>query len=496
MRGQGRVALVGAGCGGTGLLTLRGAELLRSCDAVVYDDLIAGELLALAPDGAEKIYMGKRSGRHSAPQKEICGLLIALAREGKRVVRLKGGDPFVFGRGGEEMLALQAAEIPCEEVPGVSSAIGIPAGAGIPVTHRGVSRSVHIVTAHTADSRDGLPPDLEKLAGLSGTLVFLMGLGQLEQLLRRLMAAGMAGETPAAVISGGNAPEPAAVRGTVADLAERVRRAGVQPPAVIVVGEVSALNLASAAGRPLDGVCVGLTGTAAMLQKLWGPLEERGARVFSAVRTETVELPVSFDFRSLCTGKHWVVLTSGNGVRLFFRRLARAEIDLRSLSGCRFAAIGASTAAQLWEHGIRADLCPEHYTSRDLARALCRAVDPEREDVLLFRSRCGSRQLVQILEERCAVRDIPLYDLRSDPRTAELACPLLARADYLVFASAGGVRQFIQAHKAVPEQAVCVCIGEVTAAALREVYHRPFRIAPEISAGGILAAIEEAALSP
>lgn len=493
MNGQGCVYLVGAGCGGLGLLTRRGAELLSCCDVVVYDDLIADELLSLVPDQAERLYMGKRCGRHSASQEEICAALIAKAQAGKRVVRLKGGDPFVFGRGGEELLALRAAEIPCEAVPGISSAIAVPGEAGIPVTHRGISQSVHIITAHTADTEDGLPLYLEDLARLPGTLVFLMGLSRLEALVQRLMSAGMSGETPSAVVSGGNSPRPVTVRAPLADLAEHVRRAGVQSPAVIVVGSVSTLDLSSTVEQPMKHVCVGLTGTAAMTGKLRRILEDQGARVFDAVRTEVVELPVRFDLRTLCTGRHWVVLTSGNGVRLFFHQLTQAEIDLRELSGCRFAVIGASTAAQLWKYGIRADLCPEHYTSRALAQALLHTADPEREDILLFRSRHGSQALFQTLAERYTVKDIPLYDLRADPQTAELARLEMGRADYLAFASASGVRQFIQLHGAIPEQAACVCIGEVTADALKQVYAKPFLVAPEISAEGILTAIRDAA---
>ncbi|WP_251318456.1 uroporphyrinogen-III C-methyltransferase [Flintibacter muris] len=491
MKGQGCVYLVGAGCGGLDLLTLRGAELLRSCDAVVYDDLIAGELLTLVPDHAEKCCMGKRSGRHSASQEEINAALISLAQSGKRVVRLKGGDPFVFGRGGEEMLALRSAGIPCEEIPGVSSAIAIPAEGGIPVTHRGISQSLHIITAHTAGTQDGLPPCLDDLARLPGTLVFLMGLSRLEQLTRRLASSGMPGDTPAAVISGGSAPKPVTVRGTLANLAERTRQAGVQSPAVIVVGGVSALDLSPTLNRPLKGVRVGLTGTSAITQKLRRALEDQGAQVFDALHTQVVELPAAFDLRTLRTGRHWIVLTSGNGVRLFFQQLSRAGVDLRELNGCRFAVIGESTGQQLWRYGIRADLCPERYTSRDLAQALLHAADPEREDILLFRSRCGAPELFQTLAQCHHVEDIPLYDLRSDPRTAELAGPQLAQADYLTFASAGGVRQFIQAYGAIPQQAVCVCIGEVTGEALRQVYQKPFLTAPEISAHGILSAILE-----
>lgn len=239
----GTVYLVGAGCGEADLITVRGLRLLESCHVVVYDDLIAPDLLNAAPAGAERVYMGKREGRHSASQEEICALLIDRARSGRAVVRLKGGDPFVFGRGGEEALALQAAGVPFEVVPGVTSATAIPALAGIPVTHRGLSRSVHIVTAHTADTPDGLPPGLDGLARLDGTLVFLMGLSRLEKIAQRLLAAGRSPGTPAAVLSGGNAPHPAAVRGTLADIAGKTRAANVQPPAVIVVGETAALEL-------------------------------------------------------------------------------------------------------------------------------------------------------------------------------------------------------------------------------------------------------------
>lgn len=239
----GTVYLVGAGCGQADLITVRGLRLLQRCGAVVYDDLIAPELLEQVPTDADRVYMGKREGRHSASQEAICAKLVELARAGKDVARLKGGDPFVFGRGGEEALALQAAGVPFEVVPGVTSAVAIPALAGIPVTHRGVSQSFHVVTAHTADTPDGLPDHFDDLARLPGTLVLLMGLSRLEIIARRLVEAGKAPDTPAAVVSGGNAPHPATVRGTLADIAAKTRAAGVLPPAVIVVGDVAALEL-------------------------------------------------------------------------------------------------------------------------------------------------------------------------------------------------------------------------------------------------------------
>lgn len=239
----GSVALVGAGCGRADLITMRGWTLLKQCQAVVYDDLIDPALLEAAPETALRIYMGKRSGTHSAHQNEINQKLIELAQAGYRVVRLKGGDPYLFGRGGEEMLALKAAGIPCQEVPGICSPIGIAAEAGIPVTHRGLSRSLHIVTAHTSDTPDGLPKDFDALAALDGTLVFLMGLEQLPRIVSRLMAAGKPGDTPVAVLSGGNSAHPARVRAPLSEIEREVRRAGVAAPAIIVVGRVAELDL-------------------------------------------------------------------------------------------------------------------------------------------------------------------------------------------------------------------------------------------------------------
>ena len=239
--GPGRVALVGAGCGRADLITVRGLRLLQQCRAVVYDDLIDTALLDTVPAGAERIYVGKRSGRHSAPQAEINAALIALAQRGGLTVRLKGGDPYVFGRGGEEALALQRAGIPFEVVPGITAAIAVPAEAGIPVTHRGVSRAVHIITAHTQDET----PDFSRWAALpaDGTLVFLMGLQRLPQIAAGLLAGGLPPQTPAAVLSGGNAPHPAAVRASLGEITDAARAAGVEAPAVIVVGDVAGMEL-------------------------------------------------------------------------------------------------------------------------------------------------------------------------------------------------------------------------------------------------------------
>lgn len=479
---KGQVFLVGAGCGEADLITLRGLALLQSCDVVVYDDLIAEELLDAAPESAQRIYMGKRNGCHSAAQEAICALLIEKAREGKTVVRLKGGDPCVFGRGGEEALALRDAGISYRIVPGISSAIAIPEEAGIPVTHRGVSRSIHIITAHTADTPDGLPEDLEALARLSGTLVFLMGLRRLDRLARRLTEGGMASDTPVAVVSGGCAPSPCAVRGTLADIAKKA--AHVQPPAVIVVGDVAGMDISAPSGGPLQGVCVALTGTDAVTEKLRKLLRSQGARTFLAARAVVEPLPMEEDLPALLDDGPWLVFTSANGVWVFFEELKRRMADLRRLRDCRFAVIGAATGAALSAYGFYADLCPKDYTCAALARALLNTV-PEGETILLLRSEMGGQALPKTLESRYAVRDIPLYTISPDRTVAERAARQIDRADFLVFSSAGGVRMYFDTHGKVPEGTVCVCIGDVTADELRDRWDGPILTASETSAQGV-----------
>ena len=478
----GCVYLVGAGCESADLITLRGLRLLQSCQAVVYDDLIPQELLLQVPAEAERIYVGKRLGRHSKRQEEICSILIRQAQMGRQVVRLKGGDPFVFGRGGEELLALQAAGIPWAEVPGVSSAIAIPALAGIPVTHRGLSRGVHIVTAHTQNTEDGLPDHLDDLAKLPDTLVFLMGLHQLEKLAARLTAAGKAPDTPAAVISGKRISQ--AVRGNLENIARLTKAAGLEAPAVIVVGPVAALDLSSALDRPLEGVRVGITGSPAIAEKLGRRLRALGARI-SAVEPYVIEeLPAPFRWPLLWEREGgWAVFTSGNGVRIFFRRMLQEGVDLRNLRGCRFAVIGPGTGAALAAYGIRADLCPGVHTSEGLAEALLRETRPG-DAVFLFRSAQGSPVLPRRLSGSRAVREVPLYQMRPLPLSGEAPRP--EPPDYLTFASAGGVRFFFEKYRQIPPGVMPVCIGPVTARALKEHGQTEFLTAEDISAEGIL----------
>ena len=461
---RGAVTLVGAGCGRADLITVRGLRAIQRCQAVVYDDLIDPKLLEAAPETARRIYMGKRSGVAGATQAQINEQLIALAREGLRVVRLKGGDPYLFGRGGEEMLALREAGIPCREIPGIPSAIGIPAEAGIPVTHRGLSRGLHIVTGHTADTAGGLPGGMAEMAGLPGTLVFLMGLGSLERIAEELMAGGKAASTPAAVISGGNSPNPACVRGNLQNIAARVRQAGVQAPAVILIGAVAALRLGSR-DKPLAGVRVGITGTEAVAEKQKVLLEALGAETEWVSRCGIEPRPMGREPEQ----QGWLVFTSANGVGVFFG--SRNPEDWKNR---KFAVIGPATAAALEALGIRAAVCPGEYTGEALAQTIAHAAEPG-EPVTLLRSSQGGSALPELLEAAGhPVTDIPLYD---PVPAGELGAT--DGLDYLTFASAGGVQQFFRRGGVISPGVKCVCIGKNTEEALRRHFAGPSCIAKE-----------------
>ncbi len=481
----GSVALVGAGCGKADLITMRGLRLLQQCQAVVYDDLIDSALLDAVPESAIRLYMGKRSGTHAASQAQINQKLIELASSGLRVVRLKGGDPYLFGRGGEEMLALKEAGIPCQEVPGIPSAIGIPAEAGIPVTHRSISRGLHIITAHTADTPEVFPEDFDTLAKLSGTLVFLMGLERLSAITRQLIAAGKDENTPSAVISGGNAPNPVCVRAPLSQMEQAVKNAHVSPPAIILIGDVAAMELTAPSCLPLlKGLRIGITGTQEIAEKQMNALRTLGAEAVWILRSKVRELPPQFDIQVLAQHPCWVVFTSANGVNTFFHQVAQKGGNPFSPGIQKFAVIGRATGAALMRYGIHADLCPDTFTSKALANEMIAVAKPE-EPIFLLRSALASPTLPEmLLEAGFAVHDIPLYGLESE------ACAFpLPKPDYLTFSSAGGVKLFMEKYGSVPTGTRCVCIGSVTAQALSQHTNDSFLISEEISADGIVKTI-------
>ena len=462
---SGKVWLVGAGCGGPELITVKGLSLVESCDVLLYDSLSAKELLERARPDCERIDVGKRYGGQAVSQEEINRLLVQKAGEGKRVVRLKGGDPYVFGRGGEEMLALQEAGIACEEVPGISSAIAAPAAAGIPVTHRGLSRSVTVLTASslTEGEERMTEADYGALARLSGTLVILMGMHHLKELTDRLIGAGMPPSRPAAVVMEGATERQKWVRAPLKRLAEEAERAGLKAPAVIVIGETAALHLApmdfsgtndrpqetfpqGAADRqasgPLSGVRVGVTGTAGFAARLGAALGKQGAETVELGFLETVPTERSLPELS---GFSWLVFTSPNGVRIFLEKMKQERRDLRTLVGKRIAVIGPGTEETLAEGGLIFDLMPEIHDASHLGAALAERMGPG-ERALLLRSELGSPALTQKLSEAGReYRDFALYELREKLGQREEAFRRLREnpPDYLLFGSASGVRSFV-----------------------------------------------------
>lgn len=485
---HGMVYLVGAGPGDPGLITVKGRRLLSSCDAVVYDHLASECFLDWVPKECQRIYVGKQSGRHSMEQEEINGILTELALSGLKVVRLKGGDPFVFGRGGEEILALKAAGIPYEAVPGVTSAVAVPECAGIPVTHRAVSRSFHVITGHTKDGEDSLPPEIEAYGALPGTLVFLMGLGQLPSIVSRLIAGGKSPDTPAAVIEKGTLPGQRTVKAPLSRIHEKAAEAGLGTPAIIVVGETASCEMRWARSGALAGIRVGITGTEHFAGSLMGALEAEGAQVSWVLDMKVVsrvsDPPMQQAYKNL-TEYSWLVFTSANGVRLFFQGLSRTGMDHRSLGHMRFAVIGDGTGRELKGHGFQADYMPDTFCAEALAQGLTEILTG-RDRLLIPRSGGGSPVLSDTLRDAGIPHDdIVLYEVSG--------CPVSPGADpqedfdYLTFASASGVRAFLEqglaaraAEGGSEGKPVCsgakpaysgaklVCIGDITAAELEK----------------------------
>ena len=460
-REAGKVWLVGAGCGGPELITVKGLSLVESCDVLLYDSLSAKELLDRTRPDCERTDVGKRYGGRAASQEEINRLLIQKAQEGKTVVRLKGGDPYVFGRGGEEMLALLEAGIACEEVPGISSAFAAPAAAGIPVTHRGLSRSVTVLTASslTEGAEQMTEADYEALARLSGTLVILMGMHHLKELTDRLIGAGMSPSRPAAVVMEGATKRQRWVRAPLEKLAEEAVRAGLKAPSVIVIGETASLHLApmsfsetdalphgaseQQACGPLSGARVAVTGTDGFAARLSVALRKQGAETVDLSFLETV--PTEQPLPEI-SGFSWLVFTSPNGVRLFQKKMRQERRDLRGLAGKKIAVIGPGTGEALAESGLFYDLMPQIHDAAHLGAALAERMG-EKERALLLRSELGSPALTRELSAAGReYQDFPLYELRAKPEQREEAFRRLreAQPDYLLFGSASGVRSFVE----------------------------------------------------
>lgn len=497
-RPPGTVYLVGAGPGDPGLITVRGLAALRSADVVVYDRLVSPSLLEFAPAGAERVFAGKAARRHAMTQAQINRTLVARARSGRSVVRLKGGDPFVFGRGGEEAESLAEAGIPFEVVPGVTSAIAGPAAAGIPVTHRDVAASVAIATAHEAPGRAGSQLDWSALAG-ADTVVLLMGVERLADAAAALIAAGKPRSTPAAVIESATLPSQRTVTAPLSRIAAAARRADIEPPAITVVGDVVRLRdvLGGWDTRPLSGVHAVVTRTREQAGELSGVLRELGAEVIEAPAIRVVAprswAPVDRAVRRLRDDIfEWVVFTSVNGVRFFWSRLRAARLDARAFSGVRVAAVGAGTADALRARGIEPDLVPTTFTTEAIGKAFPRG----RGRVLLARADRTEPGLEEALRakgwtpERATVYRVQAV-ARLDPAVRRAVFD--GEIDLLTFASGGTVRAFMRLLRGKPHRRVRVAvIGPVTARAAKEAGLRVDAVAREHTISGLAAAAVKA----
>jgi uroporphyrinogen III methyltransferase / synthase len=470
----GTVYLVGAGPGDPGLLTLRAAELLRSADVLLYDALASDAIVSLAPSSCERIFVGKRGGNHAMPQAHIEELAILKAREDKRVVRLKGGDPFVFGRGAEEAQTLRAAGIPFEIVPGISSAIAAPAYAGIPVTHRSYNPAFTVATGHEDPTKAASTIDWARLADPHRTLVLLMAIGNLREIAAQLVKHGLAASTPVAVIQDGTRPTQRTVVATLETIAERVAEAGISAPAITIVGDVVRLReeIAWFERGPLFGKRVLVTRPAHQAASFAAELYSRGIDPILAA-TIVIEPPddphAAHHAVDELAAYAWIVFSSQNAVDVFFDRLASLDADARYLGHAKVAAIGTKTAAKLRDHGIRADLVPAEFVSEEIGRALIEA-SKHGDRVLVFRAQDARDVLPEMLEDAgLSVTTIAAYKTRfvRDPEFAEKT----ARADIITFASASAVAGFVEAlggkERALEAASgkVIACIGPVTAEA-------------------------------
>ncbi len=484
-----KVYLIGAGPGDPGLITVRGKELLGRAEVVIYDYLASKKLLQFAPRDAEFIYAGKMGGvKHTHTQEEINRMLVERAQAGRTVVRLKGGDPFIFGRGGEEIEELVAAGIPFEVVPGVTSATAAATYAGIPITHRRFTASVAFVTGHEDPTKAESSIAWDKLATGVGTIVIYMGIKNLPSIVDNLVNNGRNPQTPVAVVRWASTSDQKTVVGTLETIVERVQEARIKPPALVIVGDVVSLRdtINWFEKRPLFGKRVLVTRTREQASELVLSLENLGAECleYATISIEPPESWEEFD-RSLeeVSSYDWILFTSLNAVSFFFRRLLEKGLDARSLHGPKVGVVGRVTAEALATHGIRADLVPEEFTGEGLAESLL-ALGMEGKKVLLPRAQEAREVLPEALRAAgAAVTVAPVYrnvvpgSVRGEDQQTALRAEFEERkVDVVTFTSSSTVRNFIamlgvaddrELHELLAGITV-VAIGPITARTARE----------------------------
>jgi uroporphyrinogen III methyltransferase/synthase len=498
----GKVWLVGAGPGDPGLLTVKAARAIATCEVLVYDYLASNAIVNLAPPDCEKIYVGKKAGAHTLTQDEITALIIRLGLEGRRVCRLKGGDVFVFGRGGEEARELRDAGVPFEIVPGITSAIAAPAYAGIPISHRDHNTSFTIATGHEDPTKGYSSIDFAKLANPAQTLVFLMAMGNLRGIVAKLIENGMPADMPVGIVREGTRPTQQTLVATLGTICDEVARVKFEAPAIVVIGNVvrEREHIRWFDTGPLFGKKVLVTRPAAQADDFAAQLWERGAEPVLAPTIAIVppdELEPAESAVREVRSYAWIIFTSANGVAAFFDRLSAQGGDARALGDVEVAAIGPKTASALLAHGIRPDFTPAKFISEEVAEGLLERTNAG-DRILLYRAQEARDVLPKTLRAGDRVVDVVAAyktELVNDPSLAAKA----RAADVWTFTSASTVAGF---NKNVLDAAslargkTVACIGPITAAAASEAGFPPTIVAEDYTADGLIEALEQAAREP
>ena len=497
-KSTGLCSLVGCGPGDPGLVTLRARECIEKADVIVYDYLVNPILLGWAKPDAEIIYAGKEAGNHTMPQEDINALLVRQSLSGKRVARLKGGDPFVFGRGGEEAEELVEAGVPFEIVPGISSTIAGPAYAGIPVTHREHNTVLTIFTGHEDPTKEISSLDFSKLGSADGTKVMLMGIGRLRELSTRMVEGGADPATPVALVRWATTPRQETLVGTLADIAEKAETAGFKAPAVCVIGGVVGLRrrIRWFDTRPLFGRRIVVTRTRRQAGELSKQLADLGADVLElpVIRTEPpAELRA---FAELVKDAHtyqWIVFTSPNGVDVFFEWFYKLYQDARSIGGARIAVVGPGTAARVKAYHLNVDLMPEKHVAEALVDAFKKEVGSLENEMILWVRPEGARDVVaRELERQGAIVDEAMaYRTVAETEDSTGARKRLREegADVITFTSASTVEHFFNLGLPAAPGTLFASIGPITSAALRERGHKPHIEAKDHDIPGLVEAI-------
>ena len=473
---NGRCYLVGAGPGDLGLLTLRAKQLIERADVVIYDYLCNPEILKWTAEKAEIIYAGKKAGAPTLKQDEINALLLEKARAGKQVVRLKGGDPFLFGRGGEEAQALAGAKIPFEIVPGVTSAIAAPAYAGIPVTHRGLTSHVTFFTGHEDPEKSESAIDYEALAKLGGTQVMLMGVERIETIAQEMLSHGVRPDLPVALVRWGTTARQQSIRGTLQNIAQCVAEAEFAPPAVAIFGDVVSLGneLRWFDQRPLFGKRIVVTRTRKQAGALSEQLHQLGADVIE-LPTIRIEPPDDLrTFAELVQDAHaydWIVFTSPNGVSAFFEMFYKLYDDAREMGGARIAAIGPATAKRVRDFHLKVDLQPDEFVAEAVVREFKKEGDLENQRVLIARAEEARDLLPKQLEALGAIVDVALAYrtvAETDDRTEARSRLATEGADMITFTSSSTVENFLALGLPWPHGMAVASIGPITSRTARD----------------------------